>query len=83
MFEPTTDRNVRLSVGELQAIRWALRDEITKRRRSIAKAEANRAAGGRVMHNVLDEHHTVLRDALQARTIVEVALSQIDLKNTR
>lgn len=81
MFEPTTDRDVRLSIGELGVIDKALRHEITRRERSIRNAENARAAGARIQHNMLDEHITALRDARQARTIIQVALSQIQWKN--
>jgi len=70
-------RDVRLTERELEIIQLALRDEITKRNRSIKKALASRAAGNTIKHGMLDEHYRAAEDATQARLKVQVALQQL------
>jgi F0F1-type ATP synthase membrane subunit b/b' len=77
MFQPTLDRDVRLSPFQITVIQTALRDEIKKRTRSIDKAEASRAGGGKVFHNVLDEHYAARDAAREIIEILDVARTQI------
>ena len=77
MFEPTLDRDVRFSEEQITFTLFAVRGEITKRTRSIAKAEAARAAGATIQHNVLDEHYRALTACNQVREKLEVAKRQI------
>ena len=74
----TTDRDVRITEDELRCLSFALRDEISKRRKSIERADANRRAGATVKHGVLDEHHRMLAAALSLREKVRVAQEQIE-----
>jgi hypothetical protein len=73
----TLDRDIRFSPLQIAVMQTALRDEVKKRTRSIEKAEANRAAGQKVFHNVLDEHHSARDAARECIEILEVARRQI------
>jgi hypothetical protein len=77
MFQPTTDRDVRLSDDQMKYLDFAIRDELKRRRTSIKRAEANRAAGQTIQHGTLDEHHKAVAALLEAREIFDVARRQI------
>ncbi len=70
-------RDIRITTEELAFGSVALRAEIAKRRRSIKTAEENRAAGQKVMHNVLDEHYRAVEACSQLLASFEVAQRQI------
>lgn len=76
-FQPTTDRDIRLSASQIIVTQYALRDEVKRRTRSIEKAEAARAAGNTVQHNVLQSHYESRDAAREVLVILEVAAKQI------
>jgi hypothetical protein len=73
----TTDRDIRFSPFEITITQLALRDELRKRERSIAKAEAARAGGQKVQEGTLQEHYEAREAARRILENLEVARKQI------
>jgi hypothetical protein len=65
----TLDRDIRVSPEQIRVAKFALRDEIKRRTRSIEKAEAARSAGQTIQSGTLDGHY---RDRDAARSLLEV-----------
>lgn len=73
----TTDRDIRLTTDQMMFLGFAVRDELRRRRASISRAEANRAAGRKIQQGTLDEHYRAVKALEGVRDSLEVARRQI------
>jgi hypothetical protein len=73
----TLDRDIRVTPDQIIFATFALRSERSRRRRSIEKAEAARAAGAKIQHGTLDEHYRAVAACTELIETLEVARRQM------
>lgn len=67
---------VTLSKDQVSFMTYAVRDEVKRRTKSIERAEAARARGDKVQHNVLDAHYAALGTAKTLLADLRLAATQ-------